>query len=82
MIKYLLLALIVPRFLIGGACSTQETSKGGNDPALEAKARTALQKLFDTTPKAKEIQYQAKAVLVFPDLIKAAFIVGAQGGTA
>jgi lipid-binding SYLF domain-containing protein len=80
MIKYLLLALTVPLFLIGAACSTQETSKVGNDPALEAKARTALQKLFDTTPKAKEIQYQAKAVLVFPDLVKAAFIVGAEGG--
>ncbi len=30
-------------------CSTQETSRVGNDPALEAKARAALQKLFETT---------------------------------
>lgn len=80
MIKYLLLILTVPLLLIGSACSTQETSKVGNDPALEAKARETLAKLFQSTPKAKDIQYQAKAVLVFPNLIKAGFVVGAQAG--
>ncbi len=80
MIKYLRLILAIPLLLLAMSCSTQQTSSGGGDPELEAKARTALKQLFDTTPKAKELQYQAKAVLVFPDILKAGFLVGAQGG--
>ncbi|MFL9902315.1 lipid-binding SYLF domain-containing protein [Paraburkholderia fungorum] len=81
MIRYLRLVIAIPLLLVAVACSTQQNStSGGGNPELEAKARTALQQLFDTTPKAKDIQYQAKAVLVFPDILKAGFLVGAQGG--
>jgi lipid-binding SYLF domain-containing protein len=81
MIKYLRLILAIPLLLLAAACSTQQTSSSGSgDPELEAKARAALQQLFDTTPKAKDLQYQAKAVLVFPDIVKAGLIVGAEGG--
>jgi lipid-binding SYLF domain-containing protein len=79
MIKYLRLILSIPLVLLGVACSTQQTStSGGLD--LDEKARTALQQLFDTVPKAKDLQYRAKAVLVFPDVVKAGFIAGAEGG--
>jgi lipid-binding SYLF domain-containing protein len=80
MIRYLRLILAVPLFLLAVGCSTNPTVANGGDPELEAKARQALQDLFDKTPKAKELQYQAKAVLVFPDIVKAGLIVGAQGG--
>jgi len=80
MIRYLRLILAVPLFLLAVGCSTNPTVANGGDPELEAKSRQALQDLFDKTPKAKELQYQAKAVLVFPDIVKAGFIVGAQGG--
>ena len=80
MIRYLRLIFAVPLFLFAVACSTNPTVANGGDPELVAKARAALQELFDSTPKAKEIQYQAKAVVVFPDLVKAAFIAGAEGG--
>jgi lipid-binding SYLF domain-containing protein len=79
MIRYLRLIFAIPLLLVAMACSTQQTATSG-DPELEAKARAALQQLFDTTPKAKDLQYQAKAVLVFPDIVKAGLIVGAQGG--
>jgi lipid-binding SYLF domain-containing protein len=80
MIRYLRLILAIPLFLLAVGCSTNPTVANGGDPELEAKARQALQDLFDKTPKAKELQYQAKAVLVFPDIVKAGLIVGAQGG--
>jgi len=81
MIKYLRLILAIPLLLLAVCCSTQQTSSSGTgDPELDAKARAALQELFDTTPKAKDLQYQAKAVLVFPDIVKAGLLVGAQGG--
>ena len=80
MIRYLRLIFAVPLFLFAVACSTNPTVANGGDPELVAEARAALQQLFDSTPKAKELQYQAKAVVVFPDLVKAAFIAGAEGG--
>jgi lipid-binding SYLF domain-containing protein len=80
MIKYLRLILAVPLLLFGAACSTNPTVANGGDPELDAQAREALQQLFDSTPKAKDLQYQAKAVVVFPSIVKAGLIVGAQGG--
>jgi len=40
----------------------------------------ALKKLYDTTPAAKMLAAKAKGILVFPNIVKAGFIVGAQYG--
>jgi lipid-binding SYLF domain-containing protein len=80
MIKYLRLILAIPLLLMGVACGTNPTVANGGDPQLEADARAALQQLFDSTPKAKELQFKAKAVVVFPNIVKAGLIVGAEGG--
>ena len=40
----------------------------------------ALKVLYDTTPAAKTLAPKAKAILVFPNIVKAGFIVGAQYG--
>jgi lipid-binding SYLF domain-containing protein len=80
MIAYFRLALMIPVFLFTLACSTNPTVANGGDPALVAQAQAALQKLYGHTPKAKELEPQAKAILVFPDLTKAGFVVGAEGG--
>jgi len=80
MIRYLRLVLAIPLFLFAVACSTNPTVANGGDPELDAQARQALQQLFDSTPKAKDLQFQAKAVVVFPSIVKAGLIVGAQGG--
>ena len=47
---------------------------------LDRDGRLALRQLYIKNPKAKEIAYQATAVLVFPTVVKAGFIFGAQGG--
>jgi lipid-binding SYLF domain-containing protein len=81
MITYLRLVLTIPIFLFTLACSTTNpTVANGGDPELVAKSQTALKQLFATTPKARELQSQAKAVLVFPDVNKAGFVLGAEGG--
>jgi lipid-binding SYLF domain-containing protein len=41
---------------------------------------TALQKLYASVPVAKRIGAQARAVLVFPHIVKAGFLVGGQYG--
>lgn len=50
------------------------------DAGLRADSRAALASLYSQTPAAKSLGEQAKAVLVFPNVVKAGFIVGAQYG--
>ncbi|MGV7244788.1 lipid-binding SYLF domain-containing protein [Caballeronia sp. M23-90] len=66
--------------LFSAVCCAQQTSSGGDDPGLESRAFAALQYLFDKTPRASDLRYGAKAILVFPEIRKAGFMVGAQGG--
>jgi lipid-binding SYLF domain-containing protein len=83
MINYLRIVFAIPLLLFVLSCSTTPsgpTVASGGDPALDARAQAALQRLVTETPKAKELQAQAKGVLVFPDVAKAGLIVGGEGG--
>jgi lipid-binding SYLF domain-containing protein len=48
--------------------------------ALDQDARAALNALYESSPAAKALGEKAKGILVFPDIRKAAFIIGAQSG--
>jgi lipid-binding SYLF domain-containing protein len=48
--------------------------------AIDADANAALNKLYETQPVAKMLSEKAAAILVFPNIVKAGFIVGAQYG--
>jgi lipid-binding SYLF domain-containing protein len=50
------------------------------EAGLRADARAALASLYAQTPAAKSLGESAKAVLIFPNIVKAGFIVGAQYG--
>ena len=50
------------------------------EDSYEADAHAALQKLYASEPVAKMIGEKAKAILVFPNIVKAGFIVGGQYG--
>jgi lipid-binding SYLF domain-containing protein len=47
---------------------------------IDRDANAALTLLYQTTPAAVRLAPQAKAILVFPSIVKAGFIVGAQYG--
>ena len=47
---------------------------------LVSQSRHALQQLVTQNPAAAKCKARAVAVLVFPDVVKAGFILGAQGG--
>jgi lipid-binding SYLF domain-containing protein len=47
---------------------------------LTGDSRRALQQLVAQNPAAAKCKSRAVAVLVFPDVVKAGFIFGAQGG--
>jgi lipid-binding SYLF domain-containing protein len=48
---------------------------------IDADADAALGKLYATTPAAKKLSKKAKGIMVFPGVVKAGFIGGAQYGT-
>ncbi len=50
------------------------------DSVLKKDSLAALQTLYAAEPKAKEIGDRSKAILIFPNLVKAGFIAGVQGG--
>ncbi|ANN67226.1 YSC84-related protein [Bordetella bronchialis] len=78
MITHFSRAIRLASLLLLGACASQSTSY--SDPELVDNARKALHQLYAAEPKAAAIQDAAKAVLVFPEILKAGFMVGAQGG--
>jgi lipid-binding SYLF domain-containing protein len=47
---------------------------------LDGDARAALALLYSDSPTAKALGERAKGILVFPNIVKAGFLVGAQGG--
>ena len=47
---------------------------------IERDAKAALEELYATTPAAKVLGDKAKAILVFPSILKAGLIIGGQGG--
>lgn len=47
---------------------------------IDAEARSALEQLYKSTPAAKQLAEKAEAILVFPRILKAGLIIGAQGG--
>ena len=51
-----------------------------NAAEIDQKARAALQTLYENKPIPKVLAEKAKAVLVFPSILKAGFIIGGQGG--
>ena len=61
---------------IAAAPAVAAAAASGVDDDVNA----ALQKLYAREPVAKMIGAQARAVLVFPNIVKAGFIVGAQYG--
>jgi len=54
----------------------QGSAEAATAAEIDRDASAALEKLFETTPKAREVAKVAKGVLVFPTVVKAGFMVG------
>jgi lipid-binding SYLF domain-containing protein len=64
----------------GGAAFAQGPLIAPSGSEIDAKVTTALNELYLQNEAAKMLAAKAKAVLVFPDIRKGAFIIGAQYG--
>jgi lipid-binding SYLF domain-containing protein len=70
------------KYMIAAAIAAVTLSSGPTfaEDSFHADAHAALTKLYESEPVAKTIGEKAKAILVFPSIVKAGFIVGGQYG--
>lgn len=73
----LAVALLAITCLVATKSHAQTVSR----ETMVEKSRTALKALYETTPRAKELASRAKAILVFPDIMKGGLIIGGSGGS-
>lgn len=62
------------------AAMTTQAAQAAKASAIAADARAALASLYAQQPKAAELGKRAKAILVFPAIYKAGFMLGGQTG--
>jgi len=74
------LSLVVALALNSGCVTSGGGGSSDSRAALDSKAKTALKQLHATNPSAAALGKQAKAVLVFPAVLKGGFMIGAQSG--
>ena len=71
---------ILAIFIFLAACSTPTSYKSSAAYAIDREAKVSLNKLLQSNKDARNLKKNAKAILVFPKIYKAGFIVGVQYG--
>lgn len=67
-------------FLVGATTVLPKTAQSATASEINRSARDGLRTLYGECPSARALGQRAKAILVFPSIVKAGFVVGAQGG--
>ncbi|MGR9108562.1 MAG: lipid-binding SYLF domain-containing protein [Gammaproteobacteria bacterium] len=77
-----LTVLFMLSFSLLVGCQSMGGGGGGSTNAaqIDRDVDGALAKLYETTPSARQLEKKAKGILIFPNVIKAGFIGGAQYG--
>ena len=65
---------------VAGPLATSAAHAQPSRERLVAESRAALDRLYATEPRTRNLSRHARAVLVFPSILKGAFVVGAQSG--
>lgn len=75
-ISFLLISLLA---LTG--CASTGGQLAGSATEITRESNAALQDLYASNPEARQLAGRAKGILVFPNIVKAGFVVGAQYGS-
>ena len=62
-------------------CATTGGQLAGSATDITRESNAALQDLYASNPEARHLAKRAKGILVFPGIVKAGFLVGAQYGS-
>lgn len=76
----LLISLLVLVGCQGGVGGGVGSTMSGTAAEIDRDVDFALQDLYESTPAARSLAKKAKGILVFPRIVKAGFMVGAQYG--
>jgi lipid-binding SYLF domain-containing protein len=63
-----------------GLAAFTGAAEAASGAELDASASAALKRLYASSPRARELSRKARAILVFPRITKAGFVVGGEGG--
>jgi lipid-binding SYLF domain-containing protein len=66
---------------MGGQLTSSPLSNSASASDIARNSNAALQELYITNPEARQLAKRAKGILVFPSVVKAGFLVGAQYGS-
>ncbi|NIE67689.1 lipid-binding SYLF domain-containing protein [Burkholderia sp. Ax-1719] len=84
LLSALVSALLVAACSTTGMSTTSATPPTANETnsraQLERDARAALNQLYASSPRARELRTHATAILIFPGILKAGLLVGGSGG--
>jgi lipid-binding SYLF domain-containing protein len=72
--------LLISLFALTG-CATTGGQLAGSATDITRESNAALQNLYASNPEARQLGKRAKGILVFPSIVKAGFLVGAQYGS-
>jgi lipid-binding SYLF domain-containing protein len=76
----LFMALILGAVIVVSHIMNPILAIAATEAEIDRKVDAALQKLYDSTPAAKELSKVATAILVFPKVVKGGLMVGGQYG--
>ena len=75
-IKSILMATVIVGAALGGVSAANAAS----ETDLNRDSAAALQHLYETNPAAAAIAHKARAVLIFPSIVKAGLVFGGAYG--
>jgi len=77
---FYLTAILLALVIAAGTLISPNPARAASAAETSSDAKSALEKLYTKSPKAKTLGEQAKGILVFPGIAKAGFLVGGQYG--
>ena len=78
--KRLFIAVVIQMAIAFGLTGVVCAQLAPSASEIDQRVTSALNSLYANNPKAKELGAKAKGILVFPDIKKGAFLIGAQFG--
>jgi len=79
-VKRLFIAVVIQMAIAFGLTGVVCAQLAPSASEIDQRVTSALNSLYANNPKAKELGAKAKGILVFPDIKKGAFLIGAQFG--
>lgn len=74
--------MLIMATIVLGVCATagKPVMAKSEQSELVDSSRAALEKLYAVSPEAKQLRDRSQAILVFPEILKAGFLLGGSGG--